>query len=238
MWKLTHLQRPWCWERLKVRGEGADRGWGGWMASPTQWTWVLSKFRESVMDREAWRAAVHGVARIRRDWATELNFTPWRPPPRGLIPYPSLLHPEPLSLRHTTADLYLHRTYSNTALSQSLWGPCVLVLRRFVWALWVSLAGKGFDFKREFVPPTILLGRLLCPWAAQRWSSEWPRGDTPRPRLVEAAVLRWTSHVEIPHVQGQRNPSKTRGTGAAVRRYSTMEYYLAIKNKFESILVR
>ena len=38
--ELTHLKRPWCWERLKARGEGDDRGWDGWMASPTQWTWV------------------------------------------------------------------------------------------------------------------------------------------------------------------------------------------------------
>ena len=32
--------RPRCWVRLKVGGEGDDRGWGGWMASPTQWRWV------------------------------------------------------------------------------------------------------------------------------------------------------------------------------------------------------
>ena len=36
--KLTHLKRSWCWERLKVGGEGDDRGWSDWMASPTQWT--------------------------------------------------------------------------------------------------------------------------------------------------------------------------------------------------------
>ena len=35
-----HLKRPWCWERLKVGGEGDDRRWGGWMASLTRWTWV------------------------------------------------------------------------------------------------------------------------------------------------------------------------------------------------------
>ena len=42
--ELTHLKRPWCWERLKVGEEGDDRGWDGWMASPTQWTlvWVKS----------------------------------------------------------------------------------------------------------------------------------------------------------------------------------------------------
>ena len=32
--------RPWFWERLKARGDGDDREWDGWMASPTQWTWV------------------------------------------------------------------------------------------------------------------------------------------------------------------------------------------------------
>ena len=42
MWceELTHLKRPWFWERLKAGREGDDKGWDGWMASPTQWTWV------------------------------------------------------------------------------------------------------------------------------------------------------------------------------------------------------
>ena len=38
--ELTHLKRPWCWERLKKGGEGDDRGWDGWMASSAQRTWV------------------------------------------------------------------------------------------------------------------------------------------------------------------------------------------------------
>ena len=38
--ELTHWKRPWCWERLRAREEGDDRGWDGWMASLTQWTWV------------------------------------------------------------------------------------------------------------------------------------------------------------------------------------------------------
>ena len=37
---LTHWKRPCCWEGLGAGGEGDDRGWGGWMASPTQWTWI------------------------------------------------------------------------------------------------------------------------------------------------------------------------------------------------------
>ena len=51
----------------------------------------------------------------------------WQTPPRGLRPYPSLLYPEPLSLQQSTTDLYLCRRHSNTVLSQSLWGPQVLV---------------------------------------------------------------------------------------------------------------
>ena len=37
---LTRWKRPWCWERLRAGGEGDDRGWDGWMAPPTWWTWV------------------------------------------------------------------------------------------------------------------------------------------------------------------------------------------------------
>ena len=38
--ELTYWRRPRCWGRLKAGGEGDDRGWDGWMASPTRWTWV------------------------------------------------------------------------------------------------------------------------------------------------------------------------------------------------------
>ena len=38
--ELTHWKKPWCWERLKARGQGDDRGWDDWMALPTRWTWV------------------------------------------------------------------------------------------------------------------------------------------------------------------------------------------------------
>ena len=42
--ELTHLKRPWCWEQLRA-GEGDDRKWDGWMASLTQWTWILVNSR-------------------------------------------------------------------------------------------------------------------------------------------------------------------------------------------------
>ena len=62
------------WERLRAGGEGDDRGWDGWIASPTMMDMNLGSLRELVMDREAWCATVHGVAKRQtrlRDW-TEL----------------------------------------------------------------------------------------------------------------------------------------------------------------------
>ena len=41
--ELTHWKSPWCWERLKEERAEGDRGWDGWMASPTQWTWSWAK---------------------------------------------------------------------------------------------------------------------------------------------------------------------------------------------------
>ena len=60
--QLTHWKRSWCWGRLRAGGEGDDRGWDGWMASPTRWTEVW-KIREIVKDKEVWRAAVPRVTK-------------------------------------------------------------------------------------------------------------------------------------------------------------------------------
>ena len=74
--ELTHWKRLWCWEGLRVGGKGDDKGWDGWMASPTRWMVSSSELWEMVMDREAWHATIHGVAKSRTrlsDW-TELNW--------------------------------------------------------------------------------------------------------------------------------------------------------------------
>ena len=72
--ELTHWKRPWCWERLKVRGEGDNRGWNGWMASSTQWTWVWASSRSWWWTGKPGMLAVHEVAN-RHDRVTELNRT-------------------------------------------------------------------------------------------------------------------------------------------------------------------
>ena len=40
MRRVDHWKRLWCWEGLGAGGEGDARGWDGWMASLTRWTWV------------------------------------------------------------------------------------------------------------------------------------------------------------------------------------------------------
>ena len=65
--ELTHLKIPWCWARLRAGGEGDDRGWDGWMASPTQWTWVWVNSQELVMDREAPVLQFMGSPRVGHD---------------------------------------------------------------------------------------------------------------------------------------------------------------------------
>ena len=73
--ELTHWKRPWCWERLKVGGEGDDRGWDSWMASPTQWTWIWVNSRSWWWTRRPGVLQSMGSQRVRHDWATELNWT-------------------------------------------------------------------------------------------------------------------------------------------------------------------
>ena len=75
--ELTHLKRPWCWERLRAGGEGDDRGWDGSVASLTQRT-SLGRLQELVIDRETWCATAHGVAES--DTTEKLNWTElmWR----------------------------------------------------------------------------------------------------------------------------------------------------------------
>ena len=73
--ELTLLKIPWCWERLRAGGEWDDRGWDGWIASPTQWTWVW------VNSRSWWWTGKYGVLwfmgsqGVGHDWVTELNWT-------------------------------------------------------------------------------------------------------------------------------------------------------------------
>ena len=67
-------KKNWCWERLRAGEERDDRGWDGWMASPTRWTWIW-------VDSGSWwwtgrpgELQSMGSQRVRHDWATKLKL--------------------------------------------------------------------------------------------------------------------------------------------------------------------
>ena len=70
----THWKRPWCWERLKVGGEGDNRGWGGWMVSLTQRTWVWASSRSCWWTGKPGVLQSMGLQRVWHNWVTELNW--------------------------------------------------------------------------------------------------------------------------------------------------------------------
>ena len=72
--ELTHLKIPSWWERLKAGGEEDDRGWDGWKASPSQWTWVWVKSGSWWWTGRLCMLQSMRSQRVRHNWATELNW--------------------------------------------------------------------------------------------------------------------------------------------------------------------
>ena len=82
MWRTDSWKKPWCWKRLKAGDEGDDRGWDGWMASPTLWTWVWASPGNLWWTGKPCVLQSMGSQRVEHDWATELNWcvaanSPW-----------------------------------------------------------------------------------------------------------------------------------------------------------------
>ena len=73
--ELTHWKRPWCWEGLGAGGDGDNRGWDGWMASLTRWTWVWVNSRSWRWTGRPGVLRFMGSQRVEHNWATELNWT-------------------------------------------------------------------------------------------------------------------------------------------------------------------
>ena len=88
-------KKTWCWERLKVGREGDDRGWDGWIASPTQWTWVW------VNSGSWWWTGRPGVSMWLQSWTQLSNWT------ELLIRVPKLFFLHQLHLSCITYNFYL-----------------------------------------------------------------------------------------------------------------------------------
>ena len=114
--RRTNWKKPWCWERLKARGEGDDRGWDGWMASPTRWTWFWVNSGSWWWTGRPGMLRSMGSQRVGHGWATELNWEPFTGQGRrdygDLMPsqiartHSQHLHSDfPLSVKSTVIDL-------------------------------------------------------------------------------------------------------------------------------------
>ena len=81
--ELTHWKRLWCWEGLGAGGEGDNRGWDGWMASWTWWTWIWVNSRSWWWTGRPGVLLFMGSQRVGHDWATELNWIELNAPNRA-----------------------------------------------------------------------------------------------------------------------------------------------------------
>ena len=106
--------------KTEGRGEGDNRGWDGWMASPTQWTWAWVRSRSWWWTGKPWHAAVHGVAKSRTqvsDW-TELTAKVYFLPLVSLPSWPT----DPSTL--PTVTLIKHVCDHDTSLLKRLTAVC------------------------------------------------------------------------------------------------------------------
>ena len=75
LWPLvedsTHWKRPWFWKRLRTWWKGRKGEWDGWMASPTQWTWVWTTSRRQCRTGNPGMLRFMGSQRVRHNLWTE-----------------------------------------------------------------------------------------------------------------------------------------------------------------------
>ena len=119
MGRTDSLEKPWCWERLRAGGEGGDREWDGWMASPTQqtWAWANSEHSEGQGGLVCCGPWSHKESTRLSDWPTTKvwagltqSWRPWEqregfPPGGGVLlqtetQNPCLFQPSHSALRH------------------------------------------------------------------------------------------------------------------------------------------
>ena len=75
MWRVDSLEKMLMLGEIGGRRRGDNRGWDGWMASPTQWNWVWVNYGSWWWTGRPGVLQFMGSQRVRHDWATELNWT-------------------------------------------------------------------------------------------------------------------------------------------------------------------
>ena len=90
MRRTDSLEKTLMLGKIEGGGEEDDRGWDGWIASPTQWTWVWVNFGNCWTGKPSVLQSM-GLQRVGHDWAAELNWTEgsfqFHPVPPGTLSY-------------------------------------------------------------------------------------------------------------------------------------------------------
>ena len=164
--ELTHWKRLWCWEGLGAGGEGDDRGWDGWMASLTRWTWVW-------MNSGSWwwtgRPGVLqfvGLQRVGHNWATGLTWQIYLQEcwisSQKILAYLVLYS---ASLDPTPQDLFLHIPYGSVNVRRKKMFPlgagtaisCLSCTKTWLWlSVW-----RQWGISRKILSISIIL-RVLA----------------------------------------------------------------------------
>ena len=79
MWRTDSLEKTDAGKEWRQEEKGTNRGWDGWMASPTRWTWVWESFGSWWRTGKAGKLQSMVLQRVRYYWATELNWTEHSP---------------------------------------------------------------------------------------------------------------------------------------------------------------
>ena len=126
------IWKDWCWERLTSGGEGDNRGWDVWMASPIQWAWVW------VNSGSCWWTGRPGVLlftgsqRVRHDWAIELNWTETSMAMGDFGAVDSNLSPSPFSIRLYSTVCYCRAFIVSISLPQTNLGDRPVIWCHFI----------------------------------------------------------------------------------------------------------
>ena len=159
--ELTHLKTPWCWEGLKARGKGDNRGWDGWVASPTQWIWVWVNSGSWWWTRRPGMLQSTGSQRVGHNWATEQQAGlmrslwtrgPCLPKPSSLLPPWAWLPGQPCP--HSPTSI---------SVQSGLTAETVLLLMRnshctVLWVVWSFCACQKIPCTRVCGPWAKLVG--------------------------------------------------------------------------------
>ena len=108
MWRTDSLEKILKLERLKVGGEGDDRGWDGWMASSMRWAWVWIGSGSWWWTGKPGLLQSMGSQRVGHNWMTKLRYklipNSYFIPPLQQVSLNRTLKPHLENCRHANGD--------------------------------------------------------------------------------------------------------------------------------------